>query len=64
MIRVKSESELQHVIAHMMLALRALVAGNRTEAMYELNSVDGLVFFREGEVMHVAKKPKKKRCRG
>lgn len=63
MTRIKSEPEIQHVLAHFALAILALTKGNRCEAIYELNSVDGLVFFREGEVMRMAKKGKKKRCR-
>ena len=63
MLRIKSEPELQHILAHLTLAIRALTKKRLGEATYEVDSIDGLIFFREGEVMRVAKKGKKKRCR-
>jgi hypothetical protein len=42
---IKEKPELRHVLSHIMLAIQALSNDNKEEALYELESIEGLVFF-------------------
>ena len=44
-IVIKADPELRHVLSHMILALRALAEGHPRVAQYELQQIEGLVFF-------------------
>lgn len=50
-LSVKSEPELRHVLAHLWYALEAMCRGKCGEALYELKSVEGLIFFEDDESM-------------
>ena len=42
---IKEDSELQHVLAHLWLALDHLARGETKATLYELDSIAGLIFF-------------------
>ncbi len=42
---IKEDSELQHALAHLWLAVDHLVRGEEKAAAYELDSIAGLIFF-------------------
>lgn len=42
---IKEDSELQHVLAHLWLALEAVAKGENNAALYELDSIEGLILF-------------------
>ncbi len=44
---IKDDSELQHVFAHLWNAVDQLARGNNKAALYELDSIEGLVFFND-----------------
>ena len=46
---VKEDSELQHVLAHLWLALEAVAKGEDKAALYELDSIEGLIFFEDDD---------------
>jgi len=44
-LSVKEDSEVQHVLAHLWLALEHLAKDEKKAALYELDSIAGLIFF-------------------
>ena len=50
-ISVKEHPELRHVLAHLYYAIEALSSGHSGEALYELRSIEGLVFWDTDERM-------------
>lgn len=72
-INIKEHPELRHALAHMFYAIRSLVEGHPAEADFELDSVEGLVFWEdddhmtraiEGKSMKKCTKKRKKSCKG
>jgi hypothetical protein len=47
--RLKNEPELRHVLAHLFYAIRALRNGQLRLSLYELESVEGLIFWGESD---------------
>ena len=50
-ISIKDEPELRHALAHMYYAIEALSKGNKREALYELKSIESLIFWEDDEHM-------------
>jgi len=50
-ISIKEHAELRHALAHMYYAIQALAEGHAAEALYELKSIEGLVFWDSDEAM-------------
>lgn len=50
-ISVKSQAELRHILAHLIYAIRANAEGHHAEAMYEVDQIEGLVFWEDDEAM-------------
>ena len=50
-ISVKEQAELRHILAHMIYAIRANAEGHHAEAMYEVDQIEGLVFWDDDESM-------------
>ena len=48
-ITIKNHPELRHVFAHLALAMDSLANGHPADAMYELQSIHGLIFFDSDE---------------
>ena len=48
---IKSNAELRHVLSHLSLAISAIAKGNPNEAVYELEQIEGLLFFETDEEM-------------
>lgn len=46
---IKEDAELQHVLGHFWLALEHLARGEDTAALYELDSIEGLIFFDDAD---------------
>ncbi len=46
---IKEDAEVQHVLGHMWLALEHLAQGDQAAARYELDSIEGLIFFDDPE---------------
>lgn len=44
-MNIKEEPELRHALAHIYYAIEALSNGHAAEALYELKSIEGLVFW-------------------
>ena len=44
---IKDDSELQHALAHIWLAVDYLARGKNKAALYELDSIEGLIFFND-----------------
>ena len=44
---IKDNAELRHVLAHILYAIEELANGRPKSALHEIESVEGLVFFRE-----------------
>jgi hypothetical protein len=42
---IKDDSELQHALAHIWNAIDHVAKGEKAAALYELDSVEGLIFF-------------------
>jgi len=51
MISLKREAELRHALAHLYYAIEALAKGAKGEAIYELKSVEGLIFWDDDDDM-------------
>lgn len=47
--RIKEQPELRHVLAHLHLAIDSLANGQKEDALYELASIHGLIFFASDE---------------
>lgn len=50
-ISIKEQAELRHVLAHIVYAIKALAEGNDNEAIYEVDQVEGLIFWEDDESM-------------
>ena len=50
-ISVKEQAELRHILAHMIYAIRANAEGHHAEARYEVDQIEGLVFWDDDEAM-------------
>ena len=50
-INVKEHPELRHVLTHISYAIRALAEGKTSEAIYELDQVEGLIMWESDEAM-------------
>jgi len=50
-ISVKEQAELRHILAHMIYAIRANAEGHHAEAQYEVDQIEGLVFWEDDEAM-------------
>ncbi len=46
---IKEDAEVQHVLGHMWLALEHLAQGDQAAARYELDAIEGLIFFDDPE---------------
>lgn len=44
-MRIKQHSEIQHALAHFWIAIDYLLKGEVEAARYELDSIEGLIFF-------------------
>ncbi len=42
---IKEDAELQHVLGHLWLAIEHATQGDNAAARYELDSIEGLIFF-------------------
>lgn len=49
---IKEDSEIRHVLAHIMMAIRANAEGNHKTAIYEIDAVEGLVMWDNEEQMN------------
>ena len=49
---IKEDSELRHVLAHIMMAIKASAEGNHKTALYELDAVEGLIMWDTDEQMN------------
>lgn len=50
-ISVKEQAELRHILAHIIYAIRANADGHAAEAHYEVDQIEGLVFWDSDEDM-------------
>jgi len=50
-ISVKEQAELRHILAHIIYAIRANAEGHHAEAQYEVDQIEGLVFWDDDEAM-------------
>lgn len=50
-LSIKDEPELRHALAHMYYAIEALAKGHRIEALYELKSIEALIFWEDDDHM-------------
>jgi len=50
-ISIKEHPELRHALAHIYYAIEALAKGSKAEAIYELESIEALVFWEDDEHM-------------
>lgn len=50
-INIKDHPELRHALAHIYYAIEAVSQGNCKEARYELESIEGLIFWEDDEHM-------------
>lgn len=46
---IKEDAELQHVLGHLWLAIEHAARGEGNAALYELDSIEGLIFFNDPE---------------
>lgn len=46
---IKEDAELQHVLGHLWLAIEHAARGENNAALYELDSIEGLIFFNDPE---------------
>ena len=46
---IKDDAELQHVLGHLWLAIEHAARGEGNAALYELDSIEGLIFFNDPE---------------
>ena len=49
---IKEDSELRHVLSHIINAIRANAEGNHAQALYEIDAVEGLVMWDTEEQMN------------
>ena len=56
-INIKDHPELRHALAHMVYSMRALIEGKASEAEYEIQQMEGMVFWEDDE--HMSKYVKK-----
>jgi hypothetical protein len=48
-VSIKEDAELQHVLGHLWLAIDHAARGEGNAALYELDSIEGLIFFNDSE---------------
>jgi len=46
-VSIKEDAELQHVLGHLWLAIEHAARGENNAALYELDSIEGLIFFND-----------------
>jgi len=46
-VTIKEDPELQHVLGHLWLAIEHAARGEDNAALYELDSIEGLIFFND-----------------
>ena len=66
-LSIKEHPELRHALAHLYYALEALARGDKSEALYEIRSIEGLIFWDTDEKMtHYSERKygMKKNCKG
>lgn len=51
MISIKEHPELRHALAHLYYAIEALSRDSKAEAIYELKSIEALIFWEDDEHM-------------
>ncbi len=51
LLRIKDHPELRHVLSHLHGAIDAMARGERETAQYELESIEGLIFFEDDDEM-------------
>jgi len=49
---IKEDSELRHVLSHIIMAIHANAKGDHQRAIYEIDAVDGLVMWDTDEQMN------------
>lgn len=48
-MNIKDCPELRHALSHMYIAIKALAEGSPKECLYELESIEALIFFEDDE---------------